>query len=263
MIPKRYIEEWKEFAPWHTDAQIEQDLIIERVLVAIFSNDFLRENLAFRGGTALHKIYLKPQARYSEDIDLVQINKGPIGDILDKLKDVIDFFEIKPKVKIKANNNNIIFRFHSEIQPIISMRLKIEINCREHFSFLGFKDIKLNIDNGWFTGKCILKTYELEELLATKLRALYQRKKGRDLFDLYYAITNSDINLSKIISCWHGYMNKEKNKSPSSKEFILNMEKKMQEAEFTGDIFGLLRPDIKYDSSIAYKLIKTKLLEQI
>lgn len=263
MIPKRYIEEWKEFAPWHTDAQIEQDLIIERVLIAIFSNDFLRENLAFRGGTALHKIYLKPQARYSEDIDLVQINKGSIGDILDKLKEVIDFFEIKPKVKIKANNNNVIFRFHSEIQPIIPMRLKIEINCREHFSIIGFKDIKLNIDNGWFTGNCTLKTYELEELLATKLRALYQRKKGRDLFDLYHAITNSDLNSSKIISCWHRYMDKEKSKSPSSKEFILNMEKKMQEAEFTGDIFGLLRPDIKYDNFIAYKLIRTKLLEQI
>ncbi len=47
MIPKRYIEEWKEFAPWHTDAQIEQDLIIERVLIAIFSDDFLRNKLAF------------------------------------------------------------------------------------------------------------------------------------------------------------------------------------------------------------------------
>ncbi len=263
MIPKRYIEEWKEFAPWHTDAQIEQDLIIERVLIAIFSDDFLKNELAFRGGTALHKIYLKPQARYSEDIDLVQINEGSIGKILDRLKEVVDFFETKPKVKIKANNNNVIFRFNSEILPIIPMRLKIEINCREHFSVLGFKNIELNIDNGWFNGYCELKTYELEELLATKLRALYQRKKGRDLFDLYHSITNSNVNLSKMLSCWHEYMNKEKSKSPSRKEFILNMEKKMQEAEFRGDIFGLLRPDIKYDNSVAYELIKTKLLEHI
>ena len=66
MIPRRYIEEWKAYAPWPDNAQVEQDLIIERALVEIFSDDLLRENLAFRGGTAFHKLYLKPQARYSE-----------------------------------------------------------------------------------------------------------------------------------------------------------------------------------------------------
>lgn len=263
MIPRRYIEEWKEFAPWHSDAQIEQDLIIERALVAIFSDGFLKDRLSFRGGTALHKLHLKPQVRYSEDIDLVQIKGGAIGDILDRLKEIIDFFDTKPKIKIKANNNNVIFRFNSEIQPVIPMRLKIEINCREHFSILGFKQVQLNINNGWFKGNCELQTYELEELLATKLRALYQRRKGRDLFDLYYAITNSNIDLSKVLSCWHGYMEKEKSQSPSSKEFILNMVDKMNTPEFTGDIFGLLRPNVKYDSSVAYELIKTELLEKI
>jgi len=78
MIPRRYIEEWKEHAPWPDNAQVEQDLIIERSLIAIFSDEILQASLAFRGGTAFHKLYLKPQARYSEDIDLVQINEEPI-----------------------------------------------------------------------------------------------------------------------------------------------------------------------------------------
>ena len=72
MIPRRYIEEWRQDAPWPDNAQVEQDLVIERALIELFSDDLLRENLAFRGGTALHKIYLNPQVRYSEDIDLVQ-----------------------------------------------------------------------------------------------------------------------------------------------------------------------------------------------
>lgn len=59
--------------------------MIERALIEIFSDPFLNENLAFRGGTALHKLFLKPQARYSEDIDLVQIKTGPIKPILVKL----------------------------------------------------------------------------------------------------------------------------------------------------------------------------------
>lgn len=74
MISRRYIEEWKANTPWPNDAQVEQDLVIERALVELFSDDLIRKSLAFRDGTALHKIFMKPQVRYSEDIDLVQIN---------------------------------------------------------------------------------------------------------------------------------------------------------------------------------------------
>ena len=67
MIQESFIREWSEMAPWSKNEMVEQDLIICRALVSIFSNDFLRENLAFRGGTALHKLFLQPQARYSEE----------------------------------------------------------------------------------------------------------------------------------------------------------------------------------------------------
>ncbi len=78
MIPRDYITAWLQHAPWAQDAQVEQDLIISRALIEIFSRPILRENLAFRGGTALYKLHLKP-ARYSEDIDLVQAEAGAIG----------------------------------------------------------------------------------------------------------------------------------------------------------------------------------------
>ncbi|MCG8322317.1 MAG: nucleotidyl transferase AbiEii/AbiGii toxin family protein [Cytophagales bacterium] len=65
MIPKPYVAKWKETAPWSLLDQVEQDLIICRTLIEIFSDDFLREHLAFRGGTALHKLYLNPAPRYS------------------------------------------------------------------------------------------------------------------------------------------------------------------------------------------------------
>lgn len=66
----------------------------------IFSDEFLASELAFRGGTALHKLYLAPQPRYSEDIDLVQINPGPIKPILFRLGEVLSYLPnkvIKPK----------------------------------------------------------------------------------------------------------------------------------------------------------------------
>ena len=98
MIPKEHIVEWKETVPW-TDAQmVEQDLIICRALVAIYNDNFLSSHLAFRGGTALHKLYLSPQPRYSEDIDLVQIQPGNVGVILDRLREVLSFLG-KPIIK--------------------------------------------------------------------------------------------------------------------------------------------------------------------
>ncbi len=79
MINRASIAQWRITAPWNSNEQVEQDLIVSRALVAIFSDDFLSSQLAFRGGTALHKLYLTPQRRYSEDIDLVQINPGPLS----------------------------------------------------------------------------------------------------------------------------------------------------------------------------------------
>lgn len=86
MINRAAIIQWREHAPWSDNAQVEQDLIISRALVAIFSDDFLSSQLAFRGGTALHKLFLSPQPRYSEDIDLVQIKSGPIKQIMYRLE---------------------------------------------------------------------------------------------------------------------------------------------------------------------------------
>ena len=80
MIPRNAITEWNEFVPWQSETQVEQDLLICRALVEIYNDDYLASHLAFRGGTALHKLYLHPQPRYSEDIDLVQVEAEPIKD---------------------------------------------------------------------------------------------------------------------------------------------------------------------------------------
>ena len=262
MLPRRYIEEWKEFAPWPEDAQVEQDLVIEKALMELYADPFLLERLAFRGGTALHKLFLKPQVRYSEDIDLVQIKAEPIKDTLTAIRKQLDFLG-KPVVKQKANNNTLVYRFESEIPPVINLRLKIEINCREHFNVLGYKEIEHTIENTWANGSCKLITFEVEEMLGTKLRALYQRNKGRDLFDLYYALSNLELDTSILTSCYKKYMAFSVENPPTQKQFLLNMEKKMQDPDFHGDIYGLLRPGIEYDQNKAYELIKTELIEKI
>ena len=101
MIPQAHIIEWSNQSPWQNFEQVEQDLLISRALVAIFEDEFLAEHLAFRGGTALYKLYLSP-VRYSEDIDLVQIKPGSFGEIVDRLRVKLQFLG-EPKRKLKEN----------------------------------------------------------------------------------------------------------------------------------------------------------------
>lgn len=263
MIPQRYIEEWKAQAPWPSDAQVEQDLVIARALVEMFSDDLLKESLAFRGGTALHKLYVKPQVRYSEDIDLVQINSEPINPILKRIREKLTFLGTKRTVKQHIHNNTIVYRFETEIQPVINMRLKIEINTREHFNVLGIKEIPFKVENTWFSGECNLSGYELEELLGTKLRALYQRRKGRDLFDLYWTMINHDVDVEKLLHCYKTYMEYSVDKPPTQKQFLANMEEKMLDKEFTEDIHFVLKPNVEYNNMTAWEFVKNELIEKM
>ena len=152
MIPKPYIAKWKDHAPWSSFEQIEQDLIISRALVEIFSDDFLNENLAFRGGTALHKLYLNPAPRYSEDIDLVQIKPGPIKPIMERIGEVITFFEEPRKTQVKGHGARANYRFTSEYGGI-RLRLKLEINCKEHFNVLDWVEFPFEMQNECFRAK--------------------------------------------------------------------------------------------------------------
>ena len=110
MIPRDYITEWRARAPWVQDSQVEQDLVISRALVEIFSHPVLADGLAFRGGTALYKLYLTPPARYSEDIDLVQNAPGPAGRMMDALHEVLDPWLGKPQWKQTAGRVTFVYR---------------------------------------------------------------------------------------------------------------------------------------------------------
>ena len=263
MIPQRYIEQWRAVAPWTLDAQVEQDLVIARAMVEIFSDDLLKKSLAFRGGTALHKLYLQPQIRYSEDIDLVQINAEPINPILKQMRERLAFLGMKRIVKQHIHNNTVIYRFDSEMQPIVPMRLKIEINTREHLNVFELKEIPYEVKSSWFSGQCNVTGYEVEELLSTKLRALYQRKKGRDLFDLYWALTQLNIDAEKLIHCYKIYIKNVVNTPPTQKQFLANMNEKLLDKDFKDDIYLLLRQGVSYDIESAWELVRKELVEKI
>jgi predicted nucleotidyltransferase component of viral defense system len=262
MIARDYITEWRDHAPWITDAQVEQDLVISRALVEVFRVEELSRRLAFRGGTALFKLHLCPAARYSEDIDLVQVTPEPIGETFDAVRAVLDPWLDAPRRTIKEGRVNLVYRFTSEDQPSKPMRLKLEINSREHFTELGYVHAPFEMRSRWWSGTATIRTFALDEMLGTKLRALYQRRKGRDIFDLWYALTQGAAAPERVVACFDRYM-REGGHRVSRATFEKNLQQKLSDPQFRADMTPLLRPGIDWNVDRAGEVVMRQLLSRL
>lgn len=269
MIPMMNIIAWGNVSPWAEQRQVEQDLIISRAIVELFSDAFLREELRFRGGTALNKLHFPNPLHYSEDIDLVRTTNGPIGPILDRVRKVMepwlgranfDQSQIAPKLKFRAEAED-----KSSTAPL---RLKVEINTREIEAYDEPLYLAYRVENPWFTGDAAIHTFSREETLATKLRALLQRNKGRDLFDLSHALAVFEqLNTTRMIDFFLRYLEKDKINIPRA-EAERRMFAKLSNPSFLTDIRPLLSPDqaerlTDESLNIAFSNVLTRLITQL
>jgi len=119
----------------------------------MFRRPEVSEGLIFRGGTAIYKLHLRPGHRYSEDIDLVQVRSEPIGPILTALREVLDPWLGAPKRSFGEGRVALTYRMLSEGLPVLPIRLKVEINSREHFSVHAIETHRFAIHSRWFSGE--------------------------------------------------------------------------------------------------------------
>jgi hypothetical protein len=164
MIPMMNIVAWSSVVPWVDMRQVEQDLIISRDIMDIFSHVFLRGQLRFRGGTALHKLHFPVPMRYSEDIDLVRTTSGPVGPVLARVRDVLEPWlgraefvrsPVAPKLRFKTPAEDT--AAPSEI------RVKVEINIWEIDAHDPPHEVEFRVDNPWFSGTAAVCTFSREE----------------------------------------------------------------------------------------------------
>ncbi len=258
MIPFDFITEWRARAPWVDDAQVEQDLVISRALVELFRHPLLAESVALRGGTALSKLHLRPPARYSEDIDLVQTTAQPAGPMMNAFRTVLEPWLGKAKWRQGEGRITFYFRFTAERSPV-PLRLKVETNTREHFAHYGLQKAPFAVSSRWFEGACDIQTYELDELLGTKLRALYQRKQARDLFDLEVALTRLPADPQRIVTAFLHYMANDGH--PMTRAQVeQNLALKMRDGAFLADLSPLLASGEGWDPVTAAALVSQRLV---
>ena len=242
MIPMMNIIAWSASAPWAEIRQVEQDLIISRALIDLFGDPMLAHELRLRGGTALHKLLLPRPLRYSEDIDLVRTTAGPIGPILDRSRERLEPWLGHATFEQSITAPKLRFRVPGE-DGTGDIRLKVEINTREIEAFDPPHAIRYSVANPWFEGGAEISTFSREELLATKLRALLQRNKGRDLLDLFEALeTFEALDNRRIVECLGLYI--ERGGTPISRaQAEERMFAKLAAPRFVVDIRPLLSPD--------------------
>jgi predicted nucleotidyltransferase component of viral defense system len=201
--------------------------------------------------------------RYSEDIDLVQITAEPIGPTIDAIRDALNWLG-KCKREQAGHSAHLVFRFAPEAEPETSLKLKVEINTREHTSLYGTQGYPFKVENGWFNGAAEIVSYDKEELFGTKLRALLQRRKNRDLFDLHEGFRELSLDPGRLVATFEHYLSLEENvitRANAEQRMLVKLTKSLTE-----DIAPLLPPGIGFtddDAITAFGLIWNDVLPML
>ncbi|QVL33826.1 nucleotidyl transferase AbiEii/AbiGii toxin family protein [Telmatocola sphagniphila] len=263
MIPLAHLQEWTANAPWPDLRQVEQDLIICRALCDLFNSEKLQGKIAFRGGTAINKLLFSEPLRYSEDIDLVQMRAEPIGPTVDAIREALSWLG-NCKRNQALHSMHLVFQFTPEIGDGKPLKLKIEINTREQQNLHGLQSYPFEVSSDWHKARTEIISFEPEELFGTKLRALLQRNKNRDLFDLNEGLSQLELDSDRLIGCFNHYLALEE-KPISRANAEERMLRKLNQS-LIEDIAPLLPTGVSYsetDALAAFGKVWGKLIVRI
>lgn len=265
--------------PWPELYQVEQDLLLSLAMRAIFQDRFLSSQVAMRGGTVLHKVHLAPASRYSEDIDLVVYGDRPEDHIRKAVMRVLrpilgreqswtwDF--LKLAVRNAAQQSRIfrcIYKVPSVTEPGRVLKIEVETNVSERMPHLPLMHPQFKFTFRDQALSTQLVSFNLNEMLATKMRALFQRRKGRDLFDLQVAFTRADptvLSTDSVLAAFRHYMQAEGTHVPRS-EFLAHLHSCLEDRTgFCTDLQGLLRLGETWDAPAAGAFVEQRVLAHL
>jgi predicted nucleotidyltransferase component of viral defense system len=273
-ITRRDILAHQMVVPWAAQYQVEQDLLLCQAMVALFDDSFLSGQIAMRGGTLLHKTHLAPASRYSEDIDLVAVGTRPENHIRRGIRRVLKDVWGAPKASVwsslklalrnAAQPSRVLrmtFSLPSNIEPGRILELVVETNVTERTPHRAVVEIPFSFPFREKSRQTLIKGYDIHEMLGTKMRALFQRERGRDLFDLYWALIQSDkpVDRAAIIESFQYYMKLE-GTTAGRAEFMGILDEHLKKRGFCSDMESLLHRGITYDPQLAGSYVKANLL---
>jgi predicted nucleotidyltransferase component of viral defense system len=134
------------------------------------------------------------------------------------------------------------------------------MNTRERASALPIQSRDFLVNSKWWSGQARVQTYHPAELIATKLRALYQRSKGRDLFDIWVTMTELELEPDEILAAFATY----RPERYSSSLAISNLDEKLKTQTFRIDLKSIAsEAPLGYDIDKAAEFVKETLLSKM
>jgi len=206
--------------------QIEKDYVISWILWGIARNEFLNNNLVFKGGTCLKKIHFDDY-RYSEDMDFTLRDDSLLdNEIIDNFQSIFDEIQKESRIKIEiledtidnhADSGSLKFKIRykathgfDEIKVDITRGETIEFEIEHRIVQNNYSDIEEEDD-------IRIHCYSLNEILIEKMTALMGRTVTRDLYDFSFLVENESIELQDV---YIEFIRKAKNKGHNPKEFV-------------------------------------------
>src|SRR3989338_3702495 len=191
-------------------AVAEKDYFLA-VALKLIAESSLGSTLVFKGGTAIHHCYLD-QHRFSEDLDF-SANQKPIT--LEAIRTVFapaDYLNIKKEYLSGATVKIEKLQYTGPlIQP---NSLKVEIDFSQNVLL---PPQAMSYKNVWGI-ESIVRVMDIKEIAAEKIRAMSDRARYRDFYDLFLILEKYPLNLTEII----GYMQEKEIRKPITKASIKN-----------------------------------------
>ena len=274
LLTLRDVAAHQALVPWPTRRQVEQDLLLCRAMAALFGDRFLSSQIAMRGGTLLHKVHLAPAARSSVDIDLVVFGDRPEDHIEKGIRRVLREVLGRPSnsiwdtIRLAIRNSvrpsrvlRLTYSVPSVSEPGADLGIVVEANVTERTPHRGIAKVPFEFTFRETAVASVVNGYDLSEMLGTKMRALFQRRRGRDLFDLYWALNkaNPAVDPAAVVDSFLHYLRQEGGAAPRA-EFVGILEAHLADRGFCSDMDQLLRAGIDYDPQTAGEFVKVRLL---
>ena len=255
MISETELAHWRTVVPWLDRSQVEQDLVLSRLIVEIARHPLLGSELVFRGGTCLHKLWLDRPWRYSEDLDYVRRSATGVGEVFDAIREVansVGFQDVSTQIGRHPK-----VRLRSTLLDGRRLQIKVEMNTFERSPVRPTVTRRFSVDSPWFTGEADVPTFTIDELTATKIRALFQRRKGRDLFDLWLAFEHGTATVDDVVECFEPY----RPDGWTGERALANLAAKLDDEGFLHDLDALVSGQPKGYSLESARLTAEKVIE--
>jgi predicted nucleotidyltransferase component of viral defense system len=212
MIEKRLVQWYAADAGVDLDIA-EREIVLTYVLRILTDNGLLR-HLAFKGGTAIRKLYLGSQGRFSLDLDFTAMSDvdpeafvlGLVAALHDRIHHGITF--TIPSSDYYATVDSCGAEVAYRHEWVAAGRFGLQISFRAS-PLLQVKPVPLRRER-YFDWLGIeppdVPALDLHEVIGEKIRAATQRSRVRDLYDLYQLASQrfdrSTVRRIAIIKCW-------------------------------------------------------------